>query len=187
MADQRSELFRYTFDLRPAEQQLSSGRARAARCVQRPLEFPCVAPAAVGRRHSHAYACGSAVDHPVRWGPAQTLVKLSCSSYDSDTAASASAASAPPSLKEVAVWAPGPRCFTQEPVFVPKKGTGGTAAEDDGWLLALVHDAGAMRTKLVILDAKRIENGPVATLTLRHAVPFGLHGSWSDDIVTSEA
>jgi all-trans-8'-apo-beta-carotenal 15,15'-oxygenase len=168
-ADQRSEAFRYTLDARPG------GRASRTRLAQRPLEFPAVAPAVVGRRHAHAYACGAAIDHPTLWGPAQTLVKLSAppaASADSRDALFA----APP--VEAAVWAPGPRKFTQEPVFVPR--AGGSGVEDDGWLLALVHDAGARRTELVILDAARLEQGPVATLRLRHVVPFGLHGSWDD-------
>jgi all-trans-8'-apo-beta-carotenal 15,15'-oxygenase len=160
-ADQRSEAYRYTFELAPG------GTASRARLAQRPLEFPAVAPASVGRRHAHAYACGAAVDHPLLWGPAQTLVKLS--------APPGAPADAPPA--EAAVWAPGPRKFTQEPVFVPRPGA---TAEDDGWLLALVYDAEAPRTELVILDARRVQDGPVATLRLRHVVPFGLHGSWAD-------
>lgn len=158
-ADQRSELYRYTFDLGPG------GGARRERLVQRPLEFPALAPAVVGRRHMHSYACGAAVDQPVAWGPAQTIVKVSASGPTE--------ADLP---KEVAVWAPGPRCFTQEPVFVARHNA---RAEDDGWLLALVHDAGAQKTRLIILDAQDIEKGPVATITLRHVVPMGLHGSWS--------
>jgi all-trans-8'-apo-beta-carotenal 15,15'-oxygenase len=164
-ADQRSEAWRYTLPLD------GTGAATRTRIAQRPLEFPAVAPAAVGQRHAHAYACGAAIDHPTLWGPAQTLVKLS-SPHD--------AASSEALPLEAAVWAPGPRKFTQEPVFVPRPGG---AAEDDGWLLALVHDAGAQRTELVILDARRVEAGPVATLRLRHVVPFGLHGSWSDAFV----
>lgn len=159
-ADQRSELYRYELDT------AEGGAATRERLAQRPLEFPAVAPCAVGRRHEHSYACGAAIDHPQLWGPAQTLVKVS--------APGGAAADAPP--VEAAVWAPGARKFTQEPVFVPRPG--GTA-EDDGWLLALVYDAEARRSELVILDARRVQDGPVATLRLRHAIPFGLHGSWA--------
>ena len=159
-ADQRSELYRY--ELNTAE----GGAATRTRLLQRPLEFPAVAPAVVGRRHTHSYACGAAIDHPTLWGPAQTLVKVSAPADGDGDAAPV----------EAAVWAPGPRSFTQEPVFVPRPG--GTA-EDDGWLLLLVFDAEARRTELVILDARRVQDGPVATLRLRHAFPFGLHGSWA--------
>ena len=76
------------------------------------------------------------------------------------------------------LWWAGPRRFVQEPVFVPKRG--GTA-EDAGWLLALVYDAEARKSQLVILDAQRVADGPVATLRLRHLIPFGLHGSWSSE------
>lgn len=37
------------------------------------------------------------------------------------------------------VWAPGDRCFVGPPTLVPK--AGGTA-EDDVWVLAMIHDAG---------------------------------------------
>ena len=162
-ADQRSELYRYELDT------AEGGAATRSRLVQRPLEFPAVAPSVVGRQHAHSYACGAAVDHPTLWGPAQTLVKVSAPVGDADAAP-----------VEAAVWAPGPRKFTQEPVFVPRPGA---TAEDDGWLLLLVFDAESRRTELAILDARRVEDGPVATLRLRHAIPFGLHGSWTPQYV----
>ena len=54
------------------------------------------------------------------------------------------------------------------------------AAEDDGWVLSLVYDGNTGTTDLVVLDAARISAGPVATVHLKHHLPFGLHGSWSD-------
>jgi carotenoid cleavage dioxygenase len=30
----------------------------------------------------------------------------------------------------------------------------------------------------VILDAERVEEGPVATAKLDHRIPYGFHGSW---------
>lgn len=49
----------------------------------------------------------------------------------------------------------------------------GATAEDDGWVLTLVYDAVATRTSLAILDAQRIEEGPVAWVHLPHHVPLG--------------
>ena len=160
-SDQRSELVRYTLDLSATSDELAAGGGvSCSRLVQRPLEFPCIAPSVVGQPHSHSYACGSAVDHPTVWGPAQTVVKVT-------------------NGKEAAVCYLGPRCFTQEPVFVPRSSGG---AEDDGWLLCLVWNAERRRTQLVVLDAQRVEAGPVATVTLQHAIPFGLHGSWTPQV-----
>ena len=75
------------------------------------------------------------------------------------------------------LYAPGPDRFAQEPIFVPSEGG---EAEDDGWLMSLVYDASTNLTELVILDARSLAAGPVATIKLPHMLPFGLHGSWSD-------
>lgn len=59
-------------------------------------------------------------------------------------------------------------------------------SEDDGWVVALVHDAeyehsdfGGRGTEMVIIDSKKFEEGPVARLRMPTYVPFGVHGSWS--------
>lgn len=84
-------------------------------------------------------------------------------------------------------WIPGDRKFAMEPFFVPRPG--GTE-EDDGWVVALVHDAaydksqfGGRGTEMVIIDAKKFSEGPVARLRLPSYVPFGVHGSWSPKYV----
>jgi len=85
-------------------------------------------------------------------------------------------------------WVPGDRKFAMEPFFVARKGE--DLDEDDGWVVALVHDAdyeksdfGGRGTEMVIIDAKKFEEGPVARLRLPTYVPFGVHGSWSTDYV----
>jgi all-trans-8'-apo-beta-carotenal 15,15'-oxygenase len=50
--------------------------------------------------------------------------------------------------------------------------------EDDGWLLSLCYDASRHASELVVLDAQRVADGPVATLHLSSPVPHGLHCSW---------
>ena len=60
-------------------------------------------------------------------------------------------------------------------VFVPKAAD---ADEDDGWLLGLVIDRAADATDFTILDARRIEAPPVATVRLPHRIPPGFHGNW---------
>ena len=59
-------------------------------------------------------------------------------------------------------------------------------SEDDGWVVALVHDAeyehsdfGGRGTEMVIIDSKKFEEGPVARLRMPTYVHFGVHGSWS--------
>jgi carotenoid cleavage dioxygenase-like enzyme len=65
-----------------------------------------------------------------------------------------------------------------EGVFVPASGDAG---EDDGYVLAYVHDAARDGSDLVILDASDFTASPVATVALPQRVPFGFHGSWVDD------
>ena len=60
-------------------------------------------------------------------------------------------------------------------VFVPAQDQ---AAEDEGWLLGLVVDTAEEATDLAVLDARRFEAPPVATIRLPHRIPPGFHGNW---------
>jgi carotenoid cleavage dioxygenase len=60
-------------------------------------------------------------------------------------------------------------------VFVPRTES---AAEGDGWLLGYVVDTREQTTDLVILDAQRFTDEPVARVHLPHRVPPGFHGNW---------
>ena len=72
----------------------------------------------------------------------------------------------------------GPGRTPGEGVLVPASADAG---EDDGYVLAYVHDAGSDSSQLVILDASDFAASPVATVTLPQRVPFGFHGSWVAD------
>ena len=52
------------------------------------------------------------------------------------------------------------------------------AGEDEGWLMGLVIDMARETTDLVILDAARFEEPPLARIHLAHRVPPGFHGNW---------
>jgi all-trans-8'-apo-beta-carotenal 15,15'-oxygenase len=73
-------------------------------------------------------------------------------------------------------YSPGAHTYAGEGVVVPKRDG---AAEDDAWLLTLVYDAREDRSRLEILDARAIEDGPVATCRFDHAIPMGFHGQWA--------
>ena len=73
---------------------------------------------------------------------------------------------------EMQRWSPGQDSFCQEPIFVPRPQS---SAEDDGWLLAPVFRAATSTTDLVILDARDLQNGPLATIRLPHHIPIGVH------------
>ena len=55
------------------------------------------------------------------------------------------------------------------------------ADEDDGWLMAYVHDREKDRADVVILHAQDFLGAPVATIELPNRVPFGFHGNWAPD------
>lgn len=72
-------------------------------------------------------------------------------------------------------WDPGPGRSPGEAVFVRAEDG---HAEDEGWVLALVYDAGRDASDLVILDASSFGDQPIAVIHLPVRVPFGSHGSW---------
>ena len=63
-----------------------------------------------------------------------------------------------------------------EPVFTPRPGA---TDEDDGWLLSVEYRADTHTSRLVILDARDVTAGPVATAQLTHHIPQGFHGNFS--------
>ncbi|HEX3782068.1 MAG TPA: carotenoid oxygenase family protein [Pseudonocardiaceae bacterium] len=65
-----------------------------------------------------------------------------------------------------------------EAVFVPAQHG---RSEDDGWLMAIVHDLTRPAASLLILDATAPTAPPVATVHLPRQVPYGYHGEWIPD------
>ncbi len=62
-----------------------------------------------------------------------------------------------------------------EPVFIPREHS---TAEDDGWIMVLVHDQPNETAELQILDAQEFGAPAVATIELPQRVPIGFHGNW---------
>ncbi|HEX8300703.1 carotenoid oxygenase family protein [Sphingomonas sp.] len=69
----------------------------------------------------------------------------------------------------------GPDSSPEEPVFVPRSLD---AEEGDGWLLSVVGRRAQNRTDLVILDARDLGAGPVATIKFPCRIHEGFHGIW---------
>ena len=67
----------------------------------------------------------------------------------------------------------GPNASPEEPCFVPRSAD---AQEGDGWLLTMVGRRSENRTDLVILNARDLANGPVATIKFPCRVHEGFHG-----------
>jgi carotenoid cleavage dioxygenase-like enzyme len=65
--------------------------------------------------------------------------------------------------------------YPGEPCFVPRPGS---SSEEDGYVVSYVYDEASNKSDLVILDASRFADDPVAVIHLPVRVPNGLHGSW---------
>ena len=75
---------------------------------------------------------------------------------------------------ELTTWVPGEQCGVQEPNFVVRPG----AAEGAGYLLVLVNRFARNHSDLAVLDARRIQDGPLALLRLPVRVRSTFHGMW---------
>ena len=72
-------------------------------------------------------------------------------------------------------WWAGATSSLQEPAFVPKSAESG---EGEGWIVAVCNRLEEWRSDLLMFDALRIEDGPVATVKLPLRLRTGLHGNW---------
>jgi carotenoid cleavage dioxygenase len=72
-------------------------------------------------------------------------------------------------------WSPGPDSGVQEPCFAARRPD---SPDGDGYLLVLVNRMAENRSDLAILDAQRVEAGPVAIVKLPVRVRMTFHGMW---------
>ncbi|HEY9666380.1 MAG TPA: carotenoid oxygenase family protein [Coleofasciculaceae cyanobacterium] len=165
------------FDSRPPGQlcrfhlNLKAKTAKRQLIDRRSCEFPFIHPALIGQPHHWVFL--AAVHQPEGDAPKQAILKINVESGEQE------------------FWSAAPKGFVDEPVFVPRTiptsyppptspDRGGMkGGEDDGWVLVPVYDASCDRTDLVILDGTRINAGPIARLHLKHHIPYGLHGSFT--------
>ena len=74
------------------------------------------------------------------------------------------------------VWRYGTDILAEEHVFVPRPGS---HRPDDGWLLGTLLDAARGRSGIAVLDAQRVDAGPLAQAWLPYAFPLGFHGHFA--------
>ncbi|WP_412516180.1 carotenoid oxygenase family protein [Actinomadura madurae] len=129
-----------------------AGRVVETQLSERPGEFPQYDWRRSTRRHRYTYMTG----RTGAGGEYDSVLKV-----DNDNG-------------RTEVHGMGPHTFVGEPIFVPRTTD---SAEDDGWLLAVVYLAAEHRSQLSILDTRDLEN--VATLHLKHHLPFGFHGTFT--------
>jgi carotenoid cleavage dioxygenase len=152
------ELWRFTIDMK-------TGAVHEEQIDERPAEFPRVADSVVGHKHRYGYMMVAsnfgAADDPKK-------ARGGIRKYDRETG------------KDTEID------FGQgrqggEPVFAP---AADPKSEDDGYLMTYVYDADTDSSEFVIMDAKSMDNAPVASIDLPR-IPSGFHGSWIPASVVS--
>ncbi|MGZ5935145.1 MAG: carotenoid oxygenase family protein, partial [Rhizomicrobium sp.] len=70
-----------------------------------------------------------------------------------------------------------PGRYGSEAPFAPRLNS---TEEDDGYLVSFVTDENNGTSECVLLDAKRIQDGPVCRIALPHKLCSGTHAVWAD-------
>lgn len=141
-------LDRWTVDLK-------AGKVLESRCDDRGQEFPRIDERLTGKRHRYGYTVGFEQGASGAIEFADALIRHDLVSGTST------------------VRSFGAGKTVGEFVFVPEAPD---AAEDQGVLMGLVHDATTERGQLEVVDAATLET--VATVQLPVRVPYGFHGNW---------
>ena len=124
--------------------------AREERIFDLPLDFPKIAASVEGRNYRYGYAVEATLDPSF-----DRAVKLDFTTGDVQYQAFDGG-------------------MSSEMTFVPR-GPG----EDEGWLMGFVFQPKHQRSRLVILDAQRFDEDPVASIWIPDQyVPIGTHGGW---------
>lgn len=71
-----------------------------------------------------------------------------------------------------------------EPVFVPRLGWKSwcEGEEDDGFVLVQLYVPETHCTEFVVLDARKVDGGPLARIKLKHHIPYGFHGTFTPEV-----
>ncbi|MCP5143709.1 MAG: carotenoid oxygenase family protein [Gammaproteobacteria bacterium] len=128
-------------------------------------EFPHIDDRYIGRPYRHAFLQVTDMSQPYNEAKAGPIMGFFFNTYthmDMSTGQTKS-------------WFAGDTSSTQEPVFAPKSPT---SAEGEGYMMGVVNRRAENRSDLVILDAQRVDEGPVAVVKLPVRMKYGIHGNW---------
>ncbi|QSB16025.1 carotenoid oxygenase family protein [Natronosporangium hydrolyticum] len=160
-AERWGALDRWTIDL-------TSGRVAQTRLDDRPQEFPRLNETFVSRPHRFGYTAETAALYEAYVLPGEPLP---------DAAFTNALIKHDLVQDRVETHHFGRNAAVGEAVFA----AAGGPAEDDGYVMAYVHNPDRGAADLVILAAQDFGGGPVARVHLPGRVPLGLHGSWLPD------
>jgi carotenoid cleavage dioxygenase len=158
---------------------LERGRLRTQRVDDRPQEFPRVREGLVGRRHRYGYTATAAE----MWRVYETMDGVPPDDSFGNMLIKHDLLRGSTQVHAFPKNSP-----ASEAVFVPRDpeaDEGGTDlrrhAEDDGYVLAYVHNPDRGAADLVVLAAQDFTAAPLARIHLPARVPLGFHGSWVAD------
>ena len=147
----------------------AAGKVVQARIDDRHQEFPRVDDRMTGRRHRYGYSAVIGETNRATIQPSGDFADEAFANavlkHDFEAAT-------------VQAHEFGPDATAGEAVFAPASPG---AAEDDGYVMAFVHDPGRGAADLVILAAQDFGGEPVARVHLPARIPLGFHGSWIAD------
>ncbi len=165
LASQMAER-RRVHELHEWRMNMRTGETRERALDDLNTEFPTVNRSWIGRRNRYAYH--QLLPTPVAGemhGRCQTFDALV--KYDLETGA-------------YQRYDYGEGVCGSESHFAARKGAGGDAAEDDGYVIAYTHDARDWVSRCLIFDAADVARGPIATLRLPRRFGVTFHHAWID-------
>lgn len=122
------------------------------------VEQPEMNPAWHGRRHRYAWFPAAAPGGPCATDPAFSVFSDAIVRHDADGADT--------------WWTAPDGWLVSQPAFVARPGA---TDEDDGWLLTWTLDTARREAGVVVLDARDVTRGPLATITLGAYLPTVSH------------
>ncbi|MBA3812016.1 MAG: carotenoid oxygenase family protein [Caulobacteraceae bacterium] len=140
---------------------LGDGSTREERLDDRTMEFGVINPRHAGRAYRYAW---STVSKP-GWFLFTGWIKNDLITGESWT------------------WDLSPGRYGSEAPFAPRRGGTG---EDDGYLVSFVTDENTGRSECILLDAARIQDGPVCRIALPHKLCSGTHAFWAERAQVTE-
>jgi len=147
----------------------AAGKVTQQRLDDRPQEFPRTDERVTGQPHRYGYsAVIGAVGHAT----------ITSGGDFADEAFSNALLKHDLAAGTVQAHEFGPHATAGEAVFAP---AWPGAAEDDGYVMAYIHNPGRGAADLVLLAAQDFTAEPVARVHLPARIPLGFHGSWIPD------
>lgn len=140
-----------------------TGRVLREDLSDRITEFPQIDSRRTGRRHRYSYSVDVAHHRADPAAGGQEVAPSGITVLDHERGTEST----------YAIANYGSAC---EAVFAPRSPQ---APEGDGWLLTVEYLRDEHRSRLLVLDARHPERGPVYAGGLRHHLPMGLHGSFT--------